>query len=72
MIAVWNIDAPRFRNKEKQVYLPWKGAKGKTFDRYYYLYDQYELKHQLKSVGFKIVKQIKDKENIILVLFGHT
>lgn len=67
MVVVWNKEAPRFKNKEKQVYLSTE-AKGKRYERYYYLYDKDELTNLLKSAGFKIVKQVKDNLNLIFVV----
>jgi len=67
MVVVWNKDSDRFKNKEKQVYIGTE-VKGKRYERYYYLYDKYELRHLLKSAGFKIVKETKDKMNLIFVV----
>ena len=39
LISVWLSEDPRFKGKDKEVYMSWK-KKGKTIMRYYYLYDK--------------------------------
>jgi len=53
IITVWNKDQPRFSKSKKESYIPWK-HKEKKYMRYYYLYDEKELKNVLKSCKFKI------------------
>src|SRR3989344_7980635 len=37
-ISVWDKNQERFKNKEKEIFIPWK-YDGKEHKRYYYLYD---------------------------------
>jgi len=53
IITVWNKDQPRFSKSKKESYIPWK-HNGKKYMRYYYLYDEKELKNVLKSCKFKV------------------
>jgi tRNA (uracil-5-)-methyltransferase TRM9 len=55
-IAVWNKWQTRFWRSRKEVYVPWK-SKGKTIERYYYLYNYFELKQCLKEAGFTIIER---------------
>ena len=52
-IAVWNKDAKRFKNSQKDKYVKWrdKGA------RYYYLYKEKEIHDLFEKAGFKITKK---------------
>ena len=50
-ITVWNKWQSRFWYKGRNVYVPWKTAAG-TLDRYYYLYDYYEINRMIKQAGF--------------------
>lgn len=54
-ITVWNKWQPRFWRGGKEVYVPWK-SKNNTVDRYYYLFNYYELKKSLKEAGFKVIE----------------
>ena len=54
-ITVWNRWQPRFWFKGKEVTVPWQ-AKGKTLQRYYYLFSYPELERLVKNTGFKILK----------------
>lgn len=64
LISVWNKNQPRFKNKQKEVFIGWK-IKDKSYKRYYYLYDKKELLDLLKKVGFEILK-IWENENIFV------
>jgi len=63
LIGVWNKDSPRFKNKPKEKFVSWT-TKGK---RYYYLYEEKELRDLLKKIGFKIIKKIPHRANIWLI-----
>jgi tRNA (uracil-5-)-methyltransferase TRM9 len=58
-ITVWNKWQPRFWNKGKEVYVPWKTAKEK-YERYYYLYDYFEISSLMQNAGFEIIKMIPE------------
>ncbi len=62
-VSVWDFNSKRFGGK-KQRKINWRN-KG---IRYYYFYEKKELEHLLKSNGFKIIKQIPDKDNIIFII----
>jgi len=67
LITVWDKQARRFRNKKKNMEVSWK-IDGKRTYRYYYLYDQEEFYQLLEKVGFKIIKEIETKSNIMVVV----
>ena len=64
LIGVWNKDSPRFKNKPKEKFIKWT-TKGK---RYYYLYEEKELRDLLKKIGFKVIKKIPHRANIWLIV----
>lgn len=53
LITVWNKWQSRFILSKKNIYIPWK-IKQEIHQRYYYLYNYFELKNQLIKTGFKI------------------
>ena len=55
LITVWDKNQPRFKNSEKEAFVPWR-YNDKKYMRYYYLYNRDELKKLLKDAGFKIKK----------------
>jgi ubiquinone/menaquinone biosynthesis C-methylase UbiE len=64
LIAVWNKDSKRFKNANKEKYVGWRD-KGK---RYYYLFDEKELKDLLLKSGFKIKDKIESEINIVFIV----
>lgn len=62
-IEVWNKNSKRFQKSPKEKFISWRD-KGK---RYYYLYEEKELKNLLEEIGFKIIKKIPHTANIILI-----
>ncbi len=60
LISVWSKNHKKIRNKKKEILIPWK-INGKSYNRYYYIYDINELKEELKSVGFSILSEKEDK-----------
>jgi demethylmenaquinone methyltransferase/2-methoxy-6-polyprenyl-1,4-benzoquinol methylase len=67
LITVWDKQARRFKNKPKNMKVPWT-IKGNKIYRNYYLYDYGEFKRELENVGFKIIKRIEPSSNIIVVV----
>ena len=65
-IAVWNKNSTRFKNKKKEDFVSWRD-KGK---RYYYFYEEKEIKKELREAGFKIKKIVAGREfpNITLIV----
>jgi ubiquinone/menaquinone biosynthesis C-methylase UbiE len=63
-IAVWNKNSRRFKNSPKERYVGWRD-KGK---RYYYLFDEDEIKDSFKKAGFKIVKEIPHSLSIDFIV----
>ena len=64
-IVVWNKWLPKFILKNKEQMIPWK-FKDNTYQRYYYLFNIFELKNLLKKHNFKIKKSYVDKNISIL------
>lgn len=63
-IEVWDKNSKRFNKKPKEKFIAWRD-KGL---RYYYLYEEKELKKLLEKVGFKIIKKIPHKANLIFIV----
>jgi len=66
-ISVWN-KYPKFIFHKKETYIEWK-QKDKIYQRYYYLYNSFELKKLLIRDNFKILKSGKffDKNLTFLI-----
>ena len=58
-ITVWNRWQPRFWFGGKEVAVPWR-TKGKTLERYYYLFSYTELKKLVKEAGFSVLKSFPE------------
>lgn len=54
LITVWNREQPRFHGKREGM-VPWT-YKGKTYERYYHLYDGGELASELAGAGFAVTR----------------
>lgn len=67
LISVWDKNARRFKNKPKNLKVPWT-IDGKKIFRNYYLYESDELRKELGGAGFKIIKQIETRANIVLIV----
>lgn len=63
-IEVWNKNSKRFEKAPKEKFIAWRD-KGK---RYYYLYEEEELKNLLEETGFKIIKKVPHSANIIFIV----
>ncbi|MBI4116907.1 class I SAM-dependent methyltransferase [Candidatus Pacearchaeota archaeon] len=59
--SVWDKNQKKFKDAEKEIFIPWK-YKGKEYNRYYYLYDKREYLDLLKKTGFEII-QANNSEN---------
>ena len=71
IISVWDKEQPKFKDKSKEIEIPWK-INEKTCVRYYYLYDKQEILDLLKLVGFDIKevveKQQTERESIVVII----
>lgn len=65
-IQVWSKNHERVKNKGKEALVPWTIG-DKKFERYYYLYELEELKNELESLGFKVLR-IEEGENINVIV----
>ena len=63
-IQVWDRNSERFKGRAKEKFVAWRD-KGK---RYYYLYEENELKKLLEKTGFNIIEKIPHKANIIFIV----
>jgi|TARA_Y100000310_G_C20564006_1_gene754536 ubiquinone/menaquinone biosynthesis C-methylase UbiE len=63
LITVWNYNQQRFKNLEKDSFIPWE-HEGKKFMRFYHLYEKEELFDLLKKVGFENIN-VSDTGNLI-------
>jgi ubiquinone/menaquinone biosynthesis C-methylase UbiE len=54
VITVWNKWQLRFLFSKKELTVPWH-IQGKVYQRYYYMFNYFELKSLLKKLGFKIL-----------------
>jgi tRNA (uracil-5-)-methyltransferase TRM9 len=66
-ITVWNKTSPRMKNKPKSHKVPWT-IENKKLWRTNYLYEPEELIEELEKVGFKILKQFENQNNIMVVV----
>jgi len=58
-ITVWNRWQPRFWFKPKEVAVPWR-KRGKTLERYYYLFSYPELEKLVKKAGLEVLKSFPE------------
>jgi tRNA (uracil-5-)-methyltransferase TRM9 len=58
-ITVWNRCQPGFWFKGKEVAVPWK-VKGKTVERYYYMFTYLEFENLIKKAGFSILRSFPE------------
>lgn len=56
-LTIWNRRQARFRNKPKEINVPWGGK-----PRYYYFFDEKELLDVLQKAGFKIENIFYEKD----------
>jgi len=66
LITVWNKEQERFKEKPKELKIPWT-HKGKKFYRYYYLFTKDEFQILAKKSGLKIIKTFSNKNICLLV-----
>lgn len=64
LLAVWDKNSRRFKNAKKEKLVAWRN-KGK---RYYYLYEEKELKNLLEKNNFKIKKRLEHSMMIIFLI----
>lgn len=62
-VEVWDRNSERFRKSGKEKFIKWRD-KGK---RYYYLFDESEICSLFENAGFKIIKKIPHKANIVFI-----
>jgi len=67
LITVWNKWQLRFLFNQKNTYIKWK-IKEKIYDRYYYLFNYFELKNLIKKPNFKILESKSFGKNIIFIV----
>lgn len=65
LLSVWSKEQERFKDSPSEVFIPF----GKQ-ERYYYLYTKAEFESLVKKIFIKI-KEIPDRENIVLVGFNN-
>lgn len=71
LVSVWWRGQERLKNRPKEGYVPWsvprldslghQTRQGRKVMRYTYIYDYEELKSELESVGFEIVRSWRDE-----------
>ena len=67
LLTVWNKLQFRFLFRPKNVTVPWHINK-KRYDRFYHLFDYFELKQLVKKSHFKILKSNILGNNLIFIL----
>lgn len=67
LLTVWSKNHVKLVNHPKNATVTWKKGSEELY-RYYYLYDEKELKELFEKVGFKIVSIKEDDKNIIAVV----
>ncbi len=68
-LAVWNKNHESNADKKKEEMVPWT-YKDKTYERYYYLFDEEELINLVEEAGFKVEEKLSesDSRNICLII----
>ncbi len=66
IISVWGRGEKRIKNRDKEGFVPWN-VDGKKFERYTYIYDLEELRQDLESVGFRILREEEGRNLIFWV-----
>lgn len=72
LISVWNkysFGHPHLALKPKETYIPWH-RKGEIFNRYYYLFNHWEMKGLIESTKLKILKSGGVLDDNIVFLVG--
>jgi len=67
LLTVWNKLQLRFLLKPKDLIVPWKKDK-KEYQRFYHLFDYFELKKLLNKTNFKIIESNIFGKNLVFVL----
>ncbi len=67
LLTVWNKLQSRFLLKPKDLFIPWKKNK-KEFNRFYHLFDFFELKKLIKKTDLKILESNIFGKNLVFVL----
>ncbi len=67
LITVWDKWQFKFLFKKKNSFIPWK-VKDKTYYRYYYLFNYFELKKLLKKFNFTILESKRYHGNIMFII----
>lgn len=67
LLTVWNKLQLKFLLKPRDLLIPWK-IKDKKYERYYHLFDYYELKKLVKKTPFKILESSILGKNLVFVL----
>lgn len=55
LISIWNSEDKRFNGLSGDIYMSWK-EDGKSYMRYYYLYQKKEFLNLLKKIGFEVLE----------------
>ncbi|MBT6690484.1 methyltransferase domain-containing protein [archaeon] len=66
LVSVWGRGQKRLKNRAKEGFVPWSVG-SKKVERYTYIYDVDELRSELESVGFEILK-VEEGRNIVFVV----
>ncbi len=68
LITTWGRGSKRIKNRPESGYVPWTlKESGDKVERYNYIYEYDELKKEVESVGFDIVKMWEDYNINIVV-----
>ncbi len=67
LIAVWDKWQLKFLFKKKNTYIKWK-VKNEVYDRYYYLFNYFELKILLKKLNFNIIEFRRFRGNLFFIV----
>ena len=67
LLTVWNKLQLKFLLKPRELYIPWK-KKGKKYQRFFHLFDYFEVKNLLKKTRFKVVESNIFGKNLVFVL----
>ncbi|MFH1592217.1 MAG: class I SAM-dependent methyltransferase [Candidatus Woesearchaeota archaeon] len=67
LLTVWNKLQLKFLMKSRELYVPWR-LKGKSYGRFYHLFDYLELKRFIKKLDLEILESNILGKNLVFVL----
>lgn len=76
LISVWALDQPRFQPlaetaKDGNILVPWTMPDGRTYHRFYHLFQEDEFRSSIERSGFTIEKLYRSRDNYFAEVIDH-